>query len=415
LRFSGNLFKKVIIKNYCNKYFKYMREVFMKGILKNNKGFTINLFLLTILLIGLTACPIINPPTTPEPTPEPTPIPGGDEYEPDDTCGQANTIAEGVLQHHTFHDFGDIDYMIFYAFTGDRYTIETFSPVDDTDTVLFLFDTDGITLLAYNDDNDDYRNLPESPHPHKDKEDKNTRSLQSTIVWQCPADGAYYLCVVEYSGYTGSYDILLESPDYTQLLMIQDFESEEVTPEGAAPVNVWGQFDYTYCYNGDENDNGTNGMVNEITAFSITTNGAGVTTRSATIAYNIGDNDTIEYEGPAIAGYGTLPGFPVDLSDSAGISFYAKGTGIFFLIVGVRTTEQIAIFEDNAYVATVAISDTWQQFFIPWENLIAADWGFNIPPIDPSQVELINLTVEEPSGTQTAGEFSFDEIATYVY
>ncbi|MBN2444983.1 MAG: hypothetical protein JXJ04_26750 [Spirochaetales bacterium] len=197
-------------------------------------------------------------------------------------------------------------------------------------------------------------------------------------------------------------------------LMIQDFEGEDLTPDGAEPVNIWGFVDYSYLYNGDGNEDGINETTNEITAFSITSDGADSTSRSVSIMYNIGDNDTLDYDGAAIAGYGTYSDSPMDLSDSSGISFYAKGTGILTLTVAVRTTEQMAINENNDYIFTVIITGDWAYYTVPWENLVAPDWGNNIPPIDPSQVELINLKVEEFYGVQTSGEFSIDEIATYM-
>ncbi len=77
-----------------------------------------------------------------------------DAYEVDDTFAQANPIpTDGTPQVHTFHRLGDEDWV---SFTVDNfsvaYNIETLDVSDGTDTVIYLYDSDGTTLLDWNDD-----------------------------------------------------------------------------------------------------------------------------------------------------------------------------------------------------------------------------------------------------------------------
>jgi hypothetical protein len=61
----------------------------------------------------------------------PPPMTTGDLYETDDICGQAHSIpANGVVQHRTFHDDADTDWVIFNALAGTTYRIEGQVPPD---------------------------------------------------------------------------------------------------------------------------------------------------------------------------------------------------------------------------------------------------------------------------------------------
>jgi YVTN family beta-propeller protein len=105
-----------------------------------------------------------------------------DIYEPDNSAAEASLImANGASQVHTLHVTGDEDWIAFDAVQGAVYTATTFDLALDTDTVLRLYDVDGATLLAINDD------YPGSPEP-----------LASQIVWTAPAAGPYYLMVRDY-------------------------------------------------------------------------------------------------------------------------------------------------------------------------------------------------------------------------
>lgn len=104
-----------------------------------------------------------------------------DSYEPDDTYTQANPITtDGTPQTHNFHDAYDFDWVYFSAVSGVQYTLETSNLGSNCDTVMSLYDTDGITLLAYDDD--------------------GGVGLASRIVWTAPASGTYYIMIYNYGG-----------------------------------------------------------------------------------------------------------------------------------------------------------------------------------------------------------------------
>jgi len=74
--------------------------------------------------------------------------PEGDNYEEDDTCDVANTIAtDGTPQTHTFHDGGDEDWIEFTALANKSYIVQTSNVGTDHDAVLFLYGScDGASL-----------------------------------------------------------------------------------------------------------------------------------------------------------------------------------------------------------------------------------------------------------------------------
>ena len=78
--------------------------------------------------------------------------PEGDNYEADDTCDVATTIAtDGTAQTHTFHDEGDEDWIKFNALANKTYIIETSNVGTHHDAVLFLYGTCEGTSLGSED------------------------------------------------------------------------------------------------------------------------------------------------------------------------------------------------------------------------------------------------------------------------
>ena len=77
-----------------------------------------------------------------------------DQYEPDNTADDAGWIGLDAIQDqtHNFHEGGDEDWVIFYGETGEVITAETLNLGSNCDTYLELFEADGTTLLAENDD-----------------------------------------------------------------------------------------------------------------------------------------------------------------------------------------------------------------------------------------------------------------------
>ena len=88
-----------------------------------------------------------------------------------------------ALQERTFCDDAT-DWITFTAETGGVYTITTDSYGQRADTFLALYDTNGETLLAANDD---YQGAPD---------------YSSQIVWQAPVSGVYYIHVTNRAGLT---------------------------------------------------------------------------------------------------------------------------------------------------------------------------------------------------------------------
>lgn len=97
----------------------------------------------------------------------------GDAFENDDNKGVAKAIAaDGAAQTHTICPAGDQDWVQFVAQAGVIYVLQTSNLGMAADTYLHLYDSDGITRLAYDDD-----------HGY---------SLGSRIVWACPQTDTYY-------------------------------------------------------------------------------------------------------------------------------------------------------------------------------------------------------------------------------
>ena len=99
-----------------------------------------------------------------------------DSFEDDDSQAEAKPISVGLsgLQERTFCDDAT-DWITLTVETGSVYTITTDSYGQRADTFLALYDTNGATLLAANDD---YQGAPD---------------YSSQIVWQAPSSGVYYI------------------------------------------------------------------------------------------------------------------------------------------------------------------------------------------------------------------------------
>ncbi len=78
-----------------------------------------------------------------------------DAFEPDDSYATASPIVvDAAAQQHTIHLDDDEDWVSFAVTAGRAYTIQTVegTPTDSMDTVLYLYDSDGMTLIDYNYD-----------------------------------------------------------------------------------------------------------------------------------------------------------------------------------------------------------------------------------------------------------------------
>ena len=178
--------------------------------------------------------------------------PCGEGFEPDNIMDEAKSIdVDGISQEHTFHGScgGDVDWVKFDAITGTVYTIKTFSLSGGNDTILGLYDADGITVTVNGDEmvNDDD---PENPPA-------------SRIDWMADKGGTYYVKVRPFNRYAGGCDLSyrlkvetsLDTPTPTPPPgeCADEFEPDDI-PGGAKPIVVNGdlQRDRTFHVEGDE-------------------------------------------------------------------------------------------------------------------------------------------------------------------
>ncbi len=103
----------------------------------------------------LTGTPTVSPTITP--TPFPTQPACLDAYEPDGAYTDAKLLLiNDAPQHRSFCPAGDADWLKFFAARGKAYTIKTLNPATGpaagVDTYLYLFNSDGQTLVDQNDD-----------------------------------------------------------------------------------------------------------------------------------------------------------------------------------------------------------------------------------------------------------------------
>ncbi len=114
-----------------------------------------------------------------------------DPFENDGTPANAKTAAVGSTISHNLDVPGDLDWVKFTAQSGIAYTIQTSNLSAIADTYLYLYSTDGTTLIA---SNDDYGG-----------------SLASRIDWKSPASGTYFIMLKHWNPNVGgcgtSYDV----------------------------------------------------------------------------------------------------------------------------------------------------------------------------------------------------------------
>lgn len=149
-----------------------------------------------------------------------------DLYEPDDTYDQAALIpTDGTAQTHNFHLAADEDWSAFAATGGVSYTIQTGNLGSNGDTVLHLYDTNGTSELAYDDDGAD-------------------ELFASRLKWVAPATGTYFVRVHHYNASTFGdntrYDLWL-----TACSLPEDLNGDGVIDltDLQAVIARWGQRD----------------------------------------------------------------------------------------------------------------------------------------------------------------------------
>ncbi|MDH5716670.1 MAG: DUF4215 domain-containing protein, partial [Spirochaetia bacterium] len=130
-----------------------------------------------------------------------------DIYEVDDTPAGASAITPNSTQFHTIHTAGNVDYIsLNITDTTKTYLFKTSDGAGscDMDTVIYLYDTDGTTLLTF--------------------DDQSGMGNCSAFAYQFTSSGTYFIKVEDYLSGTGSY--VLEAYDYV--------------PENQAPIaDTW--------------------------------------------------------------------------------------------------------------------------------------------------------------------------------
>lgn len=101
----------------------------------------------------------------------------GDAFEPDDSPETATLITtDSISQTHNFHSSEDRDWLQFEAEAGVLYHIETLALSTRSDTILWIYGSDGVTALSYNDDHTSF-------------------GRSSRLQWKAPRTGTYYIQV----------------------------------------------------------------------------------------------------------------------------------------------------------------------------------------------------------------------------
>ena len=164
-----------------------------------------------------------------------------DIYESDNIWENATPIQVEDIQTHNFNVVGDQDWFRFSAQAGVNYAIRTLNLDKFSDTFLYLYDVNGTTLLA---SNDDFGN-----------------TLESYIQWTPTVDGDYYIMSEHWnpssSGCGTSYDVSVSI-----IGLPESFE--KIAPvDGSIFLNTtptlsWETSDsadsYEYCYDSTDDD-----------------------------------------------------------------------------------------------------------------------------------------------------------------
>ena len=98
----------------------------------------------------------------------------------DDYYAAVNTLTNGTSVSSLFDGIQDEDWFKFDTRVGDRYIIQTDNLATGVDTVMQIYDMDGLTLLTSNDN--------------------GGGGQASYLTWQAPLDGTYFIRIVRASG-----------------------------------------------------------------------------------------------------------------------------------------------------------------------------------------------------------------------
>lgn len=115
-----------------------------------------------------------------------------DSYEPDGSIANATLIlTDGTVQHHTIQPSGDNDYFVFNATVGSKYLIRTSNLSITADPIMYLYKSDGTTLVGLNDDT------------------SSIADLNAAIMFVPVENGTYYIRIKDFFSFNSgvSYDV----------------------------------------------------------------------------------------------------------------------------------------------------------------------------------------------------------------
>jgi hypothetical protein len=148
-------------------------------------------------------------------------IAAADVYEDDNTRELAGALLLNTPQTHNIHLPADEDWFEIQAAVDTDYLIRTAGLGPAADTYLYLYEVDGSTLLA---SNDDYNG-----------------TLASAIKWKAPTSGTYYVRVAHWNPNLGgcgtTYDVLFTDQAVSSgaklfiPLLFKDFSSAQSEPQ----------------------------------------------------------------------------------------------------------------------------------------------------------------------------------------
>ncbi|MCH2268907.1 IPT/TIG domain-containing protein, partial [Candidatus Thalassarchaeum betae] len=182
-----------------------------------------------------------------------------DAMEPDNSTSAATWIeTDGSSYHHTYFPAGDVDWSKFNGSAGAEWLIKTRNLANGADTILQVYDTDGTTLLATNDD-------------------ATSSTVASAIQFTASADVTYYVKTYRYEdtipiGRYGDFD-----------LTISDINHPSITSLSPSSGSVSGG--YTVDITGDNFESGLTVNFGVYTATGVTLNSA--TSLTVTVPANI--------------------------------------------------------------------------------------------------------------------------------
>lgn len=303
-----------------------------------------------------------------------------------DSAGTASVLS-GTVTTNTFYPVGDQDWFAFAATAGDSIVIDTLNLGDGCDTVLTLYDTNGVTVLATNDD-------------------RSGSDVSSIIQYSITATGTYYVKATPYSSIgfiaeLGTFDLRLtvavnNAPSISSV-------SASVS-SGSAPLLVrlsatatdsdGGVALYQWDFNGDGVIDYTSresasvvytfAMAGTFDATLTVTDTTGGTATSS-VAITVTSSVTPDIS-TSVTGTGTVA--PVTASFSASVSgitptlyqwdFNSDGIIDFSSISSATTTTVYGL--PGSYLARLIVTDTVGRSFASDPKQVTVDAGSN-PPV----------------------------------